>query len=109
LGGLNRIGQIFAAMVVGREPLVFMGDIGLLGTVEKMAQTNPPVLTIEPGEKPFPRIATLTDAGRQVLAGITDYLSLAPTGRWGGGVRIAPGHAAWRFDEAAGRLGFNCS
>jgi hypothetical protein len=103
--GPNRIGRIFAAMVEGREPLVFMGDIGVLGTIEKMAQTNPPVLTIEPGEKPFPRMAAITDTGCQVLAGAVDYLSLAPVERWVGGVRIAATHALWRFDEATGRLG----
>jgi hypothetical protein len=101
----DRIGRIFAAMVGGREPLVFMGDLGFLETVERMALTDPPVLTIEPGEKSFTRVATITDTGRRVLAGVTDYLSLAPAERWVGGVRTATGHAPWRFDEARGRLG----
>lgn len=95
------IGRIFAAMVNGREPLVFMGDIGLLSTVEAMARTNPPVLTIEPGEKPFPRIATITDTGRQVLAERIDYLSLRPPERWVGNV-LADGQ--WRWDETAGSI-----
>ena len=103
--GANRIGRIFAAMVGGREPLVFMGDLGFLATVERMALTNPPVLTIEPAEKPFRRVATITETGRRVLFGEIDYLSLAPAERWVGGVRIAAGHAPWRFDEVAGRLG----
>jgi hypothetical protein len=94
------IGRIFAAMVQGREPLVWMGDIGALGTIERMAQTDPPVLTIDPGEKPFPRLATITEIGRQVLAGSTDYLSLRPAERWVGGVRIEAGQPAWRFGEA---------
>jgi hypothetical protein len=96
-----RIGQIFATMVNGREPLVFMGDIGLLGTVEAMAHTDPPVLTIEPGEKPFPRVATISETGRQVLAGRIDYLSLRPPDRWVGGV-VTDGQ--WRWDETAGRI-----
>jgi hypothetical protein len=95
----TRIGRIFAAMVQGREPLVFMGDIGLLGTVEDMARTHPPVLTIEAGEKPFPRVASITETGREVLAGRLDYLSLGPLERWVGGV-VADGQ--WRWDGSAG-------
>jgi hypothetical protein len=94
-----RIGQMFAAMVNGREPLVFMGDIGFLGTVEAMASTNPPVLTIEPGEQAFPRLATISETGRRVMAGQVDYLSLGPAERWVGGV-VSDGR--WRWDETAG-------
>jgi hypothetical protein len=94
------IGRIFAAMVQGREPLVWMGDLGVLGTIERMALTDPPVLTIDTGEKPFPRTARITEIGRQGLAGTTDYLSLRPAERWVGGVQIEAGQPAWRFDEA---------
>ena len=96
--GPSRIGRMFGAMVEGREPLVFMGDTGFLGTVEDMARTDPPVVTIEPGDKPFPREASITETGRQVLAGTRDFLSLKPAERWVGNV-IADG--AWRWDEAS--------
>jgi hypothetical protein len=99
--GPMRIGRIFAAMVGGREPLVFMGDIGLLGTVEAMARCDPPVLMIEAGEKPFPRVATITETGRDVLAGRIDYLSLGPSERWVGNV-LADGQ--WRWDEGSERV-----
>ncbi len=91
-----RIGRVFEAMVNGREPLVFMGDLGVLGTVERMADAG--VLTIEPGEQPFPRMAALTDLGRRVLAGDVDYLSLGPAERWVGGV-VCDGR--WRWDQAS--------
>jgi Domain of unknown function (DUF1835) len=102
--GPQRIGRIFAAMVDGQEPLVWMGDIGVLRTIEKMALTEPPVLTIEPGETPFPRVATITETGRQVLDGTVDYLSLGPAERWVGGVRIAAAQPAWRFDETSDQV-----
>ena len=91
----TRIGRVFAAMVTGREPLVFMGDTGVLGTIEAMARTTPPVLTIAAGDKPFPREATITASGLGVLAGQVDYLTLAPGERWVGGV-LADGR--WRWD-----------
>jgi hypothetical protein len=102
--GPQRIGHVFTAMVNGLEPLVWLGDMGVLGTIEKMALTDPPVLTIELGEKPFSREASITVTGEQVLAGTTDYLSLAPVERWVGGVRIAAGQPDWRFDEGTGRV-----
>jgi hypothetical protein len=93
------IGRIFSALQEGAEPLPFLGDIGVLGVVEQMARTQPPVLTIVPGEQPFRRLASITEAGRQVLAGAVDYLSLKPPERWVGGV-LADGR--WRWDERGG-------
>ncbi len=92
----TRIGRIFGAFQHSVEPLPFLGDLGVLGAVERLALSDPPVLTIEPGEKPFPRVASITETGRQVLAGNIDYLTLHPPERWVGGV-IADG--AWRWGE----------
>ena len=94
--GPMRIGRMFEAMVTRVEPLVFIGDIGFLDTVEAMA---PLVLTIAPGEAPFPRLASITEAGRQVLAGVVDYLTLDPPERWVGNVRT---DGRWRWDDRSG-------
>jgi hypothetical protein len=93
------IGRMFGAYMQQFEPLPFLGDLGFLFVVEQMALTRPEVITIEPGDKPFPRVATITDVGREALAGRVDYLSLRPPERWVGGV--AP-DGRWRWDEAAG-------
>jgi Domain of unknown function (DUF1835) len=93
------IGRMFAAYMQRFEPLPFLGDLGFLFVVEQMALTRPAVITIEAGDKPFPRVATMTDVGREALAGRVDYLSLRPPERWVGGV-AADGR--WRWDEAAG-------
>lgn len=90
----TRIGRMFEAFQAGLEPLPFLGDIGILGAVEDMEPCG--VLTMEPGEKPFPRVASITDLGRRVLAGEIDNLSLGPPERWVGGV-IADG--TWRWGE----------
>ena len=63
-----------------------------------MAQTTPPVLTIEPGESPFPRTATITE---KVLAGKLDYITLNPAERWVGNVRT---DGAWRWDSTNGTV-----
>jgi hypothetical protein len=98
------IGRLFGALMQGREPLPFLGDVMLLPVVEAMALTTPPVIDIAPAEKPFQRLVTVTQTGRDVLAGTVDYLTLRPAERWVGGVRVAPGVAGWRWDAAAGTV-----
>ena len=95
----TRIGRIFAAFQQGAEPLPFLGDLGVLIAVERMALTHPAAITIEAGEKPFPRRASITETAKQVLAGQTDYLTLAPPERWVGGVAA---DGTWRWDPTAG-------
>jgi hypothetical protein len=91
--GPSTIARLFAPLQ-RLDPLPFLGDVSFLHIVELMAPTG--VLTIAAGEKPFPRMATITDSGRDVLAGRTDFLSLHPAERWVGGVRIDPSRPAWR-------------
>jgi hypothetical protein len=99
--GPIRIGRMFAGLTQGLEPLPFLGDLGFLYVVEQMALTQPAVITVETAEEPFRRVASITEIGRRVVAGEADYLSLEPPERWVGGVRIAAGQPAWRFDEAS--------
>lgn len=46
----------------------------------------------------------ITQAGRDVVAGDTDWLGLRPIDTWLGGVRLAEGRPLWRWDGARGRL-----
>jgi hypothetical protein len=94
--GPSTIGRMFAPLQ-RLDPLLFLGDLGFLDIVEQMASNG--VLTIGEGEKPFPRMASITDTGRDVLAGKTDFLSLSPPVRWVGGVRVDPSGAVWRIDD----------
>jgi hypothetical protein len=93
----STIGRMFSPLQ-RLDPLPFLGDLGFLHIVEQMAPTG--VLTIAPGEKPFPRITSITETGRDVLAGRTDFLALHPAERWVGGVRIDPALPAWRVDSS---------
>jgi hypothetical protein len=97
-GGPMPIGQMFGALMQGREPLPFLGDLMFLRIVEQMA---PRVLTLAGPEQPYARMASITEIGRQVLEGVADYLSLGPPERWVGGV-IADGR--WRWDDGTGSV-----
>ena len=46
---------------------------------------------------------TLTELGREVLAGETDRLAVAPIDRWLGGMHLR-GDPDWRWDRTAGAL-----
>jgi hypothetical protein len=63
-----------------------------------------PVFTREPAEHRFRVRLSITDAGRKVLTGATDWLSLQPPPRWVGGVRIEAGGPNWRWDDEQKRV-----
>ncbi len=102
----HSIGEIFAALMRGREPLPWLGDIMLLWIITSMRRARQPVLTgafTGDGRRWAQEELTITELGRDVLAGRTDWLALAPPERWLGGVLIAAGKPGWRWDDTAGR------
>jgi hypothetical protein len=94
------IGELFQALYAGREPLPFLGDTSYLHIVDEMGRAAQPVFTRQPAERPFRARLSITDVGRNVLRGATDWLSLLPPPRWVGGVRIDGHGPNWRWDEA---------
>jgi len=70
----------------------------LLHTVENLARLSNPVLTISQSEGHWRRNElTITDAGRAVLRGRRDLMSLQPQPCWVGGVQVTA--STWRWDE----------
>jgi hypothetical protein len=94
------IGELFRTLHADREPLPFLGDSSFLHIVTAMGRGTPPVFTRAPGEQPFRDRLSITETGREVLRGATDWLSLLPPPRWVGGVRIDAAGPNWRWDEA---------
>ena len=98
------LNQIFHLLSLqGREPLLFMGDLGLANAIEDMERVaDPPFVRSRaaPDEREFRNRFTITDTGRAVLAGERDWQSLKPPERWIGGIRIADGKPSWRWDES---------
>jgi hypothetical protein len=95
------IGGVFRRLHAEREPLPFLGDTEFLRIVDDMLRAaKPPFerMSMEP-EQPFRDELVITDAGREVLRGAVDWLSLEPPPRWVGGVHIVPGQPAWRWDD----------
>ena len=83
------------------EPLPFLGDTMFLHILNDMGRAHPAVYersVLDP-ERPFSDRLAITHTGRQLLEGVTDWLSLQPPLRWLGGVRIDPSTPNWRWDE----------
>ncbi len=96
------VGQLFSSLMHEREPLPWLGDIMFWRIIQGMKRTTAPVFTamFDGGNRAWPcERLTISDLGRNVLAGITDYLSLTPPPRWVGGVQIVPGSQCWRWDS----------
>jgi hypothetical protein len=51
-----------------------------------------------------PHLIQITQLGRDVVSGDTDWLSVRPIDTWLGGVRLLAGRPLWRWDGARGRL-----
>lgn len=97
-------GRIYHALMTRREPLPFLGDLMFWHVLKDLADSTEPVIALDPetADLPWPkRVYTLTAAGRRVLAGDVDFLTIAGTPRWVGGVEIRPRERSWRWD--AGR------
>jgi hypothetical protein len=102
-GGTVTLNHVFGLLLGGREPLPWMGDTGLLRTIDAMLEVSEPPFTripAPPGERVFRQQLTITDAGRAILKGERDWLSLNPPPRWVGGTHIRPRTANWRWDES---------
>jgi hypothetical protein len=102
-GGTFTLNRVWHLLQTEREPLPWIGDLGLLDVIEQMHKASEPVFSRIPaasGLRSFLQQLSLIDVGRAVLRGERDWHSLRPPSRWVGGVHIQPGVAGWRWDDA---------
>ncbi len=96
------VGDLWRVYQGELEPLPFLGDTMFLHILNQMGRAHPAVYkrSVQDPDRPFSDGLAITQTGRQVLEGVTDWLSLHPPVRWLGGVRIDPSTPNWRWDEA---------
>jgi hypothetical protein len=95
------VGDLWRIVQAELEPLPFLGDTLFLHILNDLGRATPAAYerTVLDAERPFTDRLAITQAGRDVVRGATDWLSLQPPVRWVGGVRIDPSTASWRWDE----------
>lgn len=102
-GGTCTLNEVFYRLSRDLEPLPWMGDWGLMRTVDAMLQvTEAPFTRFMPAtaKGAFDQQLAITKMGRAVLRGERDWLALNPPSCWVGGVHIRTGYPTWRWNEA---------
>jgi len=100
--GSTTLNRVFQVLNQEREPLPWLGDLGLRDVVDNLLKaTEPPMTRVLPpsGVRDFRQQLTITSAGLELLRGERDWHTLQPPPRWVGGVNVRPGVAGWRWNE----------
>ncbi|MET0291179.1 MAG: hypothetical protein ABW136_02370 [Steroidobacteraceae bacterium] len=92
------LNEIFLRLNEGFDPLPGQGDFQVRDRVLAMESTR--VFTRQVGghRSPWTDVLTITDLGREVLAGAVDFRSLDPPSRWVGGVHVGD-DTDWRWNS----------
>ena len=101
--GSATLNRVFHVLHKEREPLPWIGDLGLRDVVNNMLKTTEPPLTRvmpPPGAREFLQQLTITPVGIALLRGERDWHTLQPPPRWVGGVNVRAGIAGWRWNES---------
>lgn len=91
------------------ESAYYVTDTSLVELVDSLSRTSPPLLTHAPSSESagewFRATVTITPAGRAVLRGDQDRVSLCGVDhRWLGGVELKNDATLWRWDDARQRI-----
>jgi hypothetical protein len=90
------------------ETAYYMTDSSLDDLVTALATTSPPLLSAEEprpdGPQLLRRTVSLTDAGREVLTGGQDRISLCGIDKWLGGVHLSDSGKIWRWNPERGHI-----
>ncbi len=95
-------GDVFRALCLEREPLPYLGDTMFWHALLDLGRSTSPLFDVAQGKDPIPwpkRRLSITDAGRKVLDGSLDFLSLYQGERWVGGVRITGDTPCPKWDK----------
>jgi len=93
--GAKAVSQLFSKLMLEDEPLPYLGD--LMFWFELRALVEGGAVTILKHDSHWAgHELELSNIGRDLLAGETDWLEHVKTSRWIGGIEIKPGDIVWR-------------
>src|SRR3984957_18213812 len=107
-GGIVNLGKIFRTLHRDTDPLPGQGDgyvrdriLNMEGASARVFERRTGVGPDGKSQPPWTDILSITELGRAVLKGDTDFMSLTPPDRWVGGVQIGAGMPDWRWNDKA--------
>jgi hypothetical protein len=103
--GPSDVWEVFSHMH-DLESAFYIADASFWHVVEDLAAASLMALDLtghSPDRRPRGMIS-LTEAGREVLTGVSDRVRRCGLQRWLGGVHLEGDQAMWRWDAAAGRI-----
>ena len=91
---------------IATEPVYGLGDSQLWLTLVNLSEGNQPLLTTQSDNERVSPTTTfkITDAGKAVLNGRSDFVHLNGVDQWLGGVHLQGSDRLWRWDNEVGRL-----
>jgi hypothetical protein len=98
--GPRTAGELFVASHHDREDPIWLGDSTFYSHLEALG----PLVAVDDGTEFRHRTVTITDLGREVLAGRADRVAAIGIDRWLGGVHLHGRAVPWRWDEASARV-----
>jgi hypothetical protein len=98
--GPRTAGELFVASHHDREDPIWLGDSTFFSYLKDLG----PLVAIEEADEFHRCSVTLTDLGRDVLAGRADRVAAIGIDRWLGGVHLHGRAVPWRWDEAFARI-----
>jgi hypothetical protein len=77
-----------------KEERIYCGDSSAALYLDRLSRGQTPLVSVSDAK------FSLTDAGRSVLRGDEDWISLGGSDRWLGGMHLEGSNARWRWDSA---------
>lgn len=90
------------------EDAYYITDSSIMELAETLSRTTPALLMLDAGastaKHPLHGVMTITNAGRDALAGRLDRIAACGLDRWYGGVHLQGRGPMWRWDEQEERI-----
>ncbi|MDP1840294.1 MAG: hypothetical protein Q8N31_20710 [Reyranella sp.] len=104
--GPRSAAEIFAEAQTKRDPQPFMGDLFFWSVLRDLLEAPRPPVAVSAATRRaawHKRVLRLTPTGKALLAGKLDWQTAGPHERWVGGIMVARGAPAWRWDPRTAR------
>lgn len=105
--GPRSAAEVYADAQMNRDPLPFMGDLFFWSVLRDLLEAPRPPIAVSAATRRaawHKRVLRLTPVGKALLGGKLDWQATSPLERWVGGIAVARGAPAWRWDPRTARI-----